>query len=172
MHKFPLVLLALGTTIAFTVAADDLPRRDSGLWEMKTALAEMGGMGMNFQTCVDDSVDDLMPEDPDADCDEQSYRRDGNRIVFEAICRADGSTAKIKGEFTGDFTRNYRGEIRTTYTPPLQGMASSTMTMEARWVGPCKPGQKPGDVIMMGMPGMGNINLEEMMKNLPQMQTR
>jgi len=172
MRRTALIVLALGTTVAFTAIAQDMPRRDPGLWEMKTALAEMGGMGMSFQTCVDDSVDDLMPEDPDAQCDDQSYRRDGNRIVFEATCRADGSIAKIRGEFTGDFARNYRGEIRTTYTPPLQGMASSTMTMEARWAGACKPGQKPGDVIMMGMPGMGNINLEEMMKNMPQMQTR
>jgi hypothetical protein len=40
--------------------------------------------------------------------------------------------------------------------------------MDARWLGACKPGQRPGDVIMMGMPGMGDINIEEMMKNLPQ----
>lgn len=168
MLKARFAILALSTTFACTAGAQDMPQRDPGLWEMKTALAEMGGMGMNLQTCVDDSVDDLLPADPDADCDEESYRRDGDRIVFAATCRADGSVAKISGAFTGDFAREYRGEIHTTYTPPLQGMARSTMTVEARWVGACKPGQKAGDVTMMGMSGMGSINLEEIMKNMPQ----
>jgi hypothetical protein len=43
-------------------------------------------------------------------------------------------------------------------------MKSSKQSMEAKWLGPCKPGQKPGDVIM---PGMGSMNINEMMKNLP-----
>lgn len=172
MHKVSVIALALCTTFAFAATPEDMPKRKPGLWELQTALAEMGGMGMRLQTCVDESVEDLIPEDGEADCDEQSYRKDGNRIVFSATCRAAGSTARIEGSFTGDFTSSYAGEIRTTYTPPLHGMARSTMTMEARWVGVCKPGQKPGDVIMMGLPGMGNINLEEMMKNMPQLQLR
>ena len=40
------------------------------------------------------------------------------------------------------------------------------MTQEARWLGPCKPGQKPGDVIMPNMGGAGgSINVNEMMKD-------
>lgn len=38
------------------------------------------------------------------------------------------------------------------YRPPLEGMSEVTMTMNARWIGPCKPGQKPGDVDIPGMP--------------------
>jgi hypothetical protein len=36
------------------------------------------------------------------------------------------------------------------------------MTQEARWLGPCKPGQKPGDIIM---PGVGKLNMEELMND-------
>jgi len=39
------------------------------------------------------------------------------------------------------------------------------MVQEARWLGPCKSGQKPGDVIM---PGAQKFNMQEMM-NDPQM---
>jgi len=152
----------------------DMPKPDPGLWQMKTSLAQMGGMGMTFETCIDESTQDLLVQpDDEAECTDQSYRRDGNRIVFEASCRVEGSVARINGTFTGDFTRNYQGQINTTYTPPLEGMAVTDMTMDARWISACRPGQQPGDVEMTGMPsipGMGEIDLEEMMKNLPQMQ--
>jgi hypothetical protein len=36
--------------------------------------------------------------------------------------------------------------------------------MEGKWLGACKPGQKSGDI---SMPGMPNINMDEIMKNLP-----
>ena len=36
------------------------------------------------------------------------------------------------------------------------------MVQEARWLGPCKAGQKPGDVIM---PGMQKFNMQEMMND-------
>ena len=38
----------------------------------------------------------------------------------------------------------------------------SAASLDARWVGPCKPGQKPGDVIM---PNVGGMNINEMMKD-------
>ena len=43
-------------------------------------------------------------------------------------------------------------------------MKESASTMEAKWLGACKPGQKPGDI---SMPGMPDINMNDMMKNLP-----
>jgi hypothetical protein len=39
------------------------------------------------------------------------------------------------------------------------------MTLNARWAGPCLPGQKPGDT-ELSMPG-GRINIQEMMKGMP-----
>lgn len=165
--------IALVVPLAFfantTLGASDLPKRQPGLWEMKTSVAEMGGMGMTLQTCVDDTTDELMARQANEpeDCEKRDYRRDGDRVTFEAICKTDGSTVHVKGVFTGNFTKAYRGEIRSTYTPPIQGMASSTMTMEGRWLSACKPGQQPGDTQMMGMPGIGNINIQEIMKNIP-----
>jgi hypothetical protein len=164
--------LAIGCSLAFAQAPADLPQRDPGLWEMKTSLAQMGGMGMTFQACVDESVEDLLVQ-PDADggqCTDKSYRRDGNRILFQATCRIEGTVAKINGAFTGDFARAYRGTVNTIYTPPLHGMAATDMTLDARWIGACKPGQKPGDVVVQGMPaipGLGDFNIEDMLKKLP-----
>ena len=36
------------------------------------------------------------------------------------------------------------------------------MAINAKWLGACKPGQKPGDIVMQGK--AGNFNLEEAMK--------
>jgi hypothetical protein len=53
-----------------------------------------------------------------------------------------------------------------------------TQKVDARWIGPCKPGQKPGDVAVEGMGGM-NMNevmnadprqMKEMMQKMQQMQ--
>jgi hypothetical protein len=166
----PLMLLAFSVP-ALAQTAVDLPKRDAGLWEMKTSMAELGGMGMSFQVCLDDSIDDLFtsPED-DMNCSEKSYWRDGGTVHFKATCTVEGSTARVNGRFSGEFRRSYSGEVHTTYSPPLQGMNTTTLGVQARWLSACRAGQKPGDVEMMGMPGMGNINLDALMKNLPQLQ--
>ena len=52
----------------------------------------------------------------------------------------------------------------------MNGMSTTTMRMDARYLGPCKPGQKPGDMVMQGLPG--GIDLNEMMKHMPQMPAR
>ncbi|HRP97046.1 MAG TPA: DUF3617 family protein [Rhodocyclaceae bacterium] len=165
--------LALATGLAGAQGGDELPRRDPGLWEMSTSMVEMGGLGMNMQACIDESVEDLMMQaEADSDCSEQSYRRDGERIVFAATCMVDGSRAQIDGVFTGNFAKHYEGEVRTTYTPPLEGMATTHLKMAARWIGACKPGQQPGEVVMTGMTGMGDMNFDDLMQRMQEMQPR
>lgn len=157
-----LAVIALATP-ALAELPPDLPKRQPGLWQISNTMVEMGGATMSMQTCIDESTEDLAMQDQEMDCEKQQYRMDGpNRVVFEGTCKADGSRATIKGAFSGDFARAYAGEVVSTYDPPLDGMARATMKMQAKWVGPCKPGQKPGDVEMMGM------NLGDLMKNLPQ----
>ncbi len=46
----------------------------------------------------------------------------------------------------------------------MESMRETSSRMEAKWLGACKPGQKSGDI---SMPGMPNINMDEIMKNLP-----
>lgn len=168
----PLALIAGGALANPAVAG--LPKPDSGLWEMKTMISEMGGMTMNMESCVDGTIEEMMqhPEVDNADCRDMRTDHKGNRITASATCTIEGSTAKMNSVFTGDFKKNYRGEMVTTYSPPLHGMAKTTMTIEGRWIAPkCHPGQKPGDTQMKGtnIPGMGNIDLDGLMKNLPGM---
>lgn len=146
-------------------APNELPSRKAGLWEIKMQMSEMP-QSMTSQHCVDSKTDNLLQQQGQAkqECSKNSVRKDGDKIIIETVCKVEGSIATSKAVFSGDFTRQYRGEINTNFAPPWHGMKTSKQTLESKWLGACKAGQKPGDVII---PGMGSMNLNEMMKNIP-----
>ncbi len=53
---------------------------------------------------------------------------------------------------------------KASYNPPLMGRSESATTMEAKWIGPCKADQKPGDMVM---PNGTKVNMLEMMAGRP-----
>lgn len=174
MQRFIALTFAVASSAALAnPIPPNMPRPDAGLWEMKTAIAEMGGMVMTFESCMGGSVEELLqrPEVEDADCQDMKVTYAGNRMTARAICMIEGSRTEIVSDFTGDFRTSYRGQVRSTHTPPLHGMQQTTTTVESRWMAPsCLPGQKPGDSRMKGgvnVPGIGNIDLDALMKNMP-----
>jgi len=141
----------LATTFAY---AEDLPKRKSGLWEIRMAMPGMpAGMGP-MQTCVDEKTDDLMNQQSQArvqkNCSQTQVKRDGDRVVVHSVCQFDKVTATTDATFSGHFDSGYRGDIKTAFNPPMAGRGETRMTMEAKWLGPCKTGQKPGDVVFNG----------------------
>jgi len=162
----PIVLVLTALFVAQSQAAD-VPKRKSGLWEMKTQMVGLPSQGP-MQMCVDQASDNVMQEraKEKSNCPVMDVSRSGGKIVIHAVCKHEGTTSTTDAVMTGDFESNYRNDMTISYAPPQHGMSSMKMTQEARWLGPCKAGQKPGDIIMPGMPGM---NMQEMMK---QRQTR
>ncbi|TCO78888.1 uncharacterized protein DUF3617 [Plasticicumulans lactativorans] len=168
-HRLMLLALACAAVPALATAADDMPRRKSGLWEVTTQIGGTEGRTMPaIQQCIDAATDDLMRSRGEQMsremCSKHEMRREGGRIVIDSVCRIGETTSTTRGYFEGDFETAYRGEIAVSYDPPMAGMKASSMTLQARWLGPCQPGQKPGDVIM---PGHGGMNLKDMMKHAP-----
>ena len=147
-----------GFVLISTAYAADMPKRKSGLWEIKTLMKEMPGGGMTMQHCVDEKTDDLMQRDADKQakqsCTVSNMKRDGDRMTVQSACKMDKSTVTTDSVFTGKFDSAYRVDMKSRYEPPLHGMKENAMSMEAKWLGACKPGQKPGDMVMQGMPGM------------------
>lgn len=152
-----LIATSLLIAAGFATAAD-APARKSGLWEITNNMSGPHSMTTTMQQCVDEKTDKLTEQtgqrEAQKNCSKNEVSRSGNKVISDSVCKFDGTTATTHAEFTGDFGSNYRGDIKTTYSPPMQGMAGMQMAITAKWLGPCKPGMKPGDVIMQGMPGM------------------
>lgn len=152
--------------------AADLPKRKPGLWDIKiTTAGGPGGGSMASQHCIDNKTDDLLQQRTQGTgkqaCSKNNVRREGGKTIVESVCKLNNTTATTKAVFSGDFSSHYRADIHAAYDPPMMGMKTSDSTIEAKWLGACKPGQKPGDVIVPGLPGGGKFNMEEMMKHLP-----
>ena len=140
--------VALATT-ALPALAADLPRRKSGLWEISTATGQ--GQSVAATMCVDQKTDDLSRQLAGAGvtCSKQDVRKEGaNRYVFDSVCQFGESTATSRAVFTGSFDKQYDVEITAKYSPPMMGMSEGRSTIRSRWLGPCKAGQKPGDLMM------------------------
>lgn len=172
MHAFLLNGAAAITLCAFLVPnasaanVSDAPKRKPGLWQQTLSASGVGMPPQTMSMCTDEKTDSLLESQAtgSARCTQQSIRRQGNSVIVEAVCKDGATTVRTHGVFTGDFMSRYTGELRSTFDPPMQGMKEVTQKIEARWLGPCKPGQKPGDVVLQGMGGM---NLNEMMNADP-----
>lgn len=160
-------LLACGLTaasLAGSALAADMPKRKSGLWEISTRMEGMPSLG-SIQQCIDQTTDDLMQQQAKkdkSDCSVIDVKTQGNKVSIHSVCKLEGSTATTDAVFVGAFDTSYKGDMHTRFSPPMHGMNESKLSLEARWLSACKPGQKPGDVIM---PNMNGMNMNELMKD-------
>lgn len=163
-----ITLLLSACFVTSVFGANDVPKRKPGLWEINMRMDQAPSMGP-MQQCIDKNTDNLMQQQAGKqkqECSVMEAKTSGNRVTVRSVCKMEGTTATSEGVFEGNFETNYKGTLKTRYNPPYHGMSESTMNQEARWLGPCKAGQKPGDVIM---PNMGGMNIQQMM-NDPKMQ--
>ncbi len=145
-------LLGCAALVALTgpALADELPKRRSGLWELKTTVA--GAPPQTIQVCVEGKLDESAQQAARAEakkaCSQNDVRREGDRVVIRSVCKIGETTATTDAVFYGDFNAAYRADTRITYNPPVMNMTEHKTALEARWLGPCKPGQKPGDMFL------------------------
>lgn len=172
----------LSLSIAFLLspavagAAAEPPRRKPGLWEIHTEMNGKPSPVGVIQNCIDEKTDNLLKagmSDLQSLCEETSWSKEGDSYAVKSVCKIGKSVATTQGKFTGSFDSNYRGEMHMSYEPPIHGMSKSDMTLTATWLGPCKQGQKPGDIVMPNMPSIPGlpktINMEDIMKLRDQM---
>lgn len=142
--------------------AADYPARKPGLWEMRTTSAP-GEAPQVAHQCIDAASDAAMREMgmgmQKEMCSRQSLRQEGATLVVDAVCTLGPTTATLHTVVSGDFQSAFRSESRATYQPPLMGRSRSDTVVEARWTGPCLPGQRPGDMVL---PNGMKMNLLDM----------
>jgi hypothetical protein len=164
------VLLAL--VPACEASAVELPIRKAGLWEMKVLRA--GGASapeMIMQHCTDATTDKQMSTSfsPSKDiCSKQDIQKTATGYVTDSVCGVAGMTITSHAEITGDFNSAYTVKSTSQSERAPSGVPrDSTTTIEAKWLGACKPDQKPGDIMMPGGMKMNILDLEKMKSMMP-----
>lgn len=156
MRCFSLSLVAAAVALATLPAqALELPKRKPGLWELKATSGE-GAPPTVMQQCTDEAFEAQMQktalETSKTMCSKNDMKRDGNTISGNAECKMGSVNITSRTVTTGDFTSNYKVVVNNTYSPPMMGKTNDTTVLEARWLGACAAGQKPGAMTMPNMP--------------------
>jgi hypothetical protein len=138
--------------------AEEMPLRKAGLWEMKIVMT---GSPMTMQHCTDETTDKDMSNmaSPMAKqvCSKQDFQKTATGYIGDSVCSVGGVSITSHSEITGDFNSAYT--VKTTGHIERAGKPVDTVTtIEAKWLGACKPDQKPGDIVM---PGGFKLNVKD-----------
>ena len=160
-------LCLLAAVSADYARADDLPIRKAGLWEIKMARTGSPLPEMTMQHCTDETTDKDMNNmvSPMAKqiCSKQDIQKTATGYLTDSLCSVGGVSIASHSEINGYFNSAYT--VTTTSHSDLgsKGTPRDTVTkIEAKWLGACKPDQKPGDIVMPG--GGFKLNVKDMDK--------
>jgi hypothetical protein len=148
---------------ALPAVAAELPTRKAGLWEVKMSFENRNGAGPAIAQCIDAATDQMMQSGAgplaQAACSRRDIQKSGNTVTIDSACAVGGKAATSHAVITGSFDSAYTMTV-TSESDALPG-GKMTMTIAAKWLGPCTADQKPGDMIM----GNGlKMNILEMQK--------
>jgi hypothetical protein len=160
----------LAACLASAVArADDLPTRKAGLWEMKVNKVGSVIPELTMQHCTDETTDKDMINtvSPLAKqiCTKQEVKKTATGYATDAVCSVAGVSMASHSEISGDFNSAYSVTTVSHLDKGPQSLRETTTKIDAKYLGDCKPGQKPGDIVM---PGGFKLNIKdaEKLKNL------
>lgn len=137
---------------AAAAPAQEFPQLAPGLWEMDRTSDSMPPQPDAGRTtlCLDRSLSKQMFEmgagAMSGMCSRHEFHLSGNRASGDFVCEMGGSRMHSKSTMVIDGDRAYRTTIHTTWDPPLMGRAATDTVLTARRLGPCLPGQQPGDM--------------------------
>jgi hypothetical protein len=150
---------------ASAARADEMPLRKAGLWEMKIAKAGSVLPEMTMQHCTDETTDKEMSTTFSPMAKEACSRRDiaktATGYVSDSVCGVGGVTMTSHSEVVGDFNSAYTIKTTAHSDKGAGGVHDISSSIEAKWLGPCKPDQKPGDIVM---PGGFKMNIKDAQK--------
>jgi hypothetical protein len=166
LFSFGLGCCLLALTCASGARADELPIRKAGLWEMKVMRTGSPTPDMTMQHCTDETTDREMSTTfaPMAKeiCSKKDIQKTAAGYVSNSVCGMAGVSIVSHSEIVGDFNSAYTVKTMSHAENGPAAIKGDHETMiEAKWLGACKPDQKPGDIVM---PGGFKINLHDMDK--------
>jgi hypothetical protein len=157
---------------AAPAAAEDMPARKPGLWQM-TMNFDGGRMSMQaMKQCVDAQTDKLMNSPGGGmgreQCTQKNVQKVGSTIVIDSVCKFANVTNTSHAVVSGDFNSAYTIQVDSKREGgPAAAGGSSKMTITAKYLGGCEAGQKPGDIIMEGGMKMNIRDMQQMRQGGP-----
>jgi Protein of unknown function (DUF3617) len=157
---------ALAALSAPGALGEELPARKPGLWEMKVVKTGSPIPEMTIQHCSDAATDKDMNNSvsPFAkqNCSKQDIQKTATGYVGDTVCSVASISVTSHAEIVGDFNSAYTVTTISHSEGGPAGLPRDTTTkIEAKWLGACKPDQKPGDIVM---PGGFKMNIHDMDK--------
>ncbi len=169
--SFVTAVFLLAWLCPLDAGAVDLPTRKAGLWEMKLVRTGSSMPDMTMQHCTDATTDKQMSTSfsPGKEtCSKQDIQKTATGYVSDTVCGVAGTTITSHAEIAGDFNSAYT--VKSTSHSERGAIGTprdSTTTIEAKWLGACKPDQKPGDIVMPGGMKMNIMDLEKLKAMVP-----
>jgi Protein of unknown function (DUF3617) len=163
-----LLAVCLGSCLWALLPASDaraveVPVRKAGLWEMKIVRTGSALPEMTMQHCTDEATDKdmntgLAPAAKDI-CSKNDFQKTATGYVADSVCTVAGASMTSHSEISGDFNSAYtvKSTSHTEHGPSALPRDATTV-IEAKWLGACKPDQKPGDIVM---PGGFKLNMKD-----------
>ena len=147
---------------ASSACADELPIRKAGLWEMKVLRTGSPMPEMTMQHCTDETTDKQMstafsPLSKEI-CSKNDVLQTATGYATDSVCSVGGAAMTSHSDITGDFNSAYTVKTTTHSDRGPAGLHDVTMAIEAKYLGACKPDQKPGDIVM---PGGFKLNIKD-----------
>ena len=162
MHR-PLALAVL-LLLPLGAASQDLPKLKAGLWEMTNTSSRNPRQAMTSTVCLDTTLQQDMIRMGtgmmQGMCSKHDLKISNNTVTGEAVCKFGDSTVTSRSVMTMTGDTAYRTEAHAKFNPPMAVMSESDTVIQGRWLGACKPGQRPGDITM---PNGQTMNLRNMM---------
>ena len=140
-------------------------------------MTTASGRAMTMSHCTDAATDkDMMANSNPSmqqSCTRTELQKTATGYVSDSTCKFGAMTTTSHSEITGDFHSAYAVKVTGHNTGRPAGMPADTnTTIEAKWIGPCKADQKPGDVMMPGGLRMNVKDMQQTRDSLPQPPTR
>lgn len=179
------MLLLLFATM---VHSQEMPQRKAGMWQMQMSTDAPKAPGnMQMEQCIDERTDAEMQKSSltggpggTGRCEVKSQRKTATGMEMETVCKHERSTVTTRAVMSGDFQSAYTMDMRSHFDPPQAGVADNHTVMKMRYLGPCKAGMSPGDMMVNGMKipratvgapsgGMPKMSEEDMKKMMDSM---
>lgn len=151
--RHAVVLLLTSIPAAGVVLAQETPKRKSALWEITGPSTRSNDKPSVGQVCIDQATDNALSRLAEGmrieTCKTEKMSGDGDKLIVDATCKLRHKyVSRTHAVITGKFDSAYNIESKSTYDPPVGDKTEGQAVIEAKWTGPSKADQHPGDMVL------------------------